>query len=301
MNTSDSVTQTINMRPRWRDFFELCKPRVVALMMLTTLVGMQCASDDFIPWQPLVFGTLGIAFASAAGAVINHLVDHKIDAKMQRTHGRPIPCGRVSVRQALLFGLVLTFISMLTLGLLVNPLTAMLTFCTFLGYAVFYTLYLKRTTPQNIVIGGLFGAMPPLLGWTAVSNTIDPNGLLLALIIFIWTPPHFWALAIYRYEDYQKADIPMLPVTHGIPFTRLCILLYTILLVGVSVLPYVTHMSGLIYLISSLVLGLIFLGWAIALFVNHSPRIALNTFRFSILYLMLLFIALLLDHQWFVY
>lgn len=279
-----------------RDYYELCKPRVVALMVLTVIVGMQLASPKIISLYTLFFGVLGIAFSAASAAVMNHLVDHRIDAIMKRTERRPLPSGRLTPKQAVYFAMILGTMGMFILVVFVNILTAVLTFATLIGYAGIYTLYLKRATPQNIVIGGAAGAAPPLLGWTAVTGHIEPHALLLVLIIFTWTPPHFWALAIARYQDYSKANIPMLPVTHGIPFTKLSILLYTILLSAVSLLPYVTELSGLFYLLATLVLDIGFIYFAIKLILNDKIQIAMQTFRYSILYLMLLFLILLIDH-----
>ncbi len=280
----------------WRDYLELCKPRVVALMLLTAIVGMQLAAPGLIPWHAFIFGTIGIAFCAGSAAAINHLADYRIDAMMARTHRRPIPTGRVSSRHAMYFAIIIGGLGMLVLIFFVNALTAALTFLTLIGYAGIYTLYLKRTTPQNIVIGGAAGAAPPVLGWTAVTGHLDPQSLLLMLIIFVWTPPHFWALAIARFADYAKADIPMLPVTHGIPFTKLAILLYTFLLTAVSLLPYVIGMSGIIYLIGTLILDAGFLYFAFCLYFKTGERIALETFRYSIIYLMVLFVVLLVDH-----
>ena len=280
----------------WRDYLELCKPRVVALMLLTVLVGMFLATPGLVSLNILFYGILGIGFCAASAASINHLVDKRIDAIMSRTQKRPVAKGRISVQRALMFA---TTMGALGLGILVyyvNALTALLTFITLIGYAGIYTGYLKRATSQNIVIGGLAGAAPPLLGWTAVTNHLDPQALLLVLIIFTWTPPHFWALAIYRFEDYKQAEIPMLPVTHGIAYTKLQILLYSILLVVVSVLPVVVGMSGLLYLVGSLLLGARFLYWAQRLYRFQDAAIAMKTFRFSIVYLMLLFVLLLVDH-----
>ena len=233
---------------RLHDYFELTKPRVVALIVFTAMVGMLLATPALPPWSAFAYGTLGIWLAASSAAAINHVLDRRIDAEMARTRRRPIPTGHVSEAGALLFAFALGLASMLILALLVNPLTALLTFASLIGYSVIYTLWLKRATPQNIVIGGAAGAAPPVLGWTAITNSVDPNALLLFLIIFTWTPPHFWALAIARRDDYAKVGLPMLPVTHGIEFTRLHILLYTILLVIVTILPYLTGMSGLIYL-----------------------------------------------------
>lgn len=281
---------------KWRDYYELCKPRVVALMLLTVIVGMQLATPGLISFHVLFFGTVGIALSAGSAAVINQLVDHRIDAMMGRTEQRPLPAGRLSLKQALYFAIVLGCAGMLILVLFVNPLTAFLTFITLIGYAGIYTLYLKRATPQNIVIGGAAGAAPPLLGWTAVTGHLEPYAFLLVLIIFTWTPPHFWALAIARYQDYVKADIPMLPVTHGIPFTKLNVLLYTLLLTAVSILPYVTGLSGAFYLVTTLLLDAGFLYFAIKLFLRDSDKVAMQTFYYSIIYLMLLFLVLLIDH-----
>ena len=279
----------------WRDYFMLCKPRVVALMLITVLVGMYMAPGQ-VTLIVLVANMLGIGLVAGAAAAVNHVVDRRIDAMMARTQKRPVAQGRVTVRDALVFALLLGGIGLALLWIWVNALTAGLTFLSLLGYAGIYTGYLKRATPQNIVIGGLAGAAPPLLGWTAVTNHLDPQALLLVLIIFTWTPPHFWALAIYRYKDYQHADVPMLPVTHGIRYTKLNVLMYTILLLVVTALPFLVGMSGWIYGIGACVLGLRFLYWAILLLQRETPRIAMRTFRFSIVYLLLLFILLLVDH-----
>jgi heme o synthase len=280
----------------WRDYYELCKPRVVALMMLTTVVGMLLATNDGIPWHVLLWGNLGIALMASSAAAINHIVDQKIDAVMARTKKRPIVQGRVDALHALMFAFVLALLGMSILILLVNALTAWLTLASLIGYAVIYTLFLKRATPQNIVLGGLAGAAPPLLGWTAVTNNVDPHALLLVLIIFAWTPPHFWALAVHRKEEYARAEIPMLPVTHGVRYTKLHILLYTFILFAVTLLPFISGMSGWIYFISALILGIRFLDWAIAMWRDSRPHSAIKTFKFSITYLMLLFVALLADH-----
>lgn len=283
----------------WRHYYELCKPRVVALMLLTSIVGMLLATDE-IPWRVLLLGTLGIGLSAGAGGVLNQLIDRHIDGVMGRTKKRPLPAGVISPKKAGIFAFCLSLIGMSILVLFVNTLTAILTFITLVGYAFIYTIFLKRTTPQNIVIGGLAGATPPLLGWTAVTNAIDPSILLLVLLIFTWTPPHFWALAIARYEEYQKAEIPMLPVTHGIPFTKLCILLYTILMIVISILPYLVNLSGIIYLIGALVLGAIFLIKSITLYKSNSPEVAMSTFYYSIFYLMVLFFIILIDHYYFI-
>lgn len=286
-----------NFQQKWRDYLTLCKPRVVALMLLTMAVGMLLApKPNDLSIFVYIFATIGIATASASAAVLNHLIDRHFDAIMRRTQRRPLPQGTVSTKAAFCFALLLAVISMLMLFIFVNTLTAILTLISMFGYAIVYTLYLKHATPQNIVIGGLAGAAPPLLGWTAITNHIDANALLLVLIIFVWTPPHFWALAIYREQDYAEAKIPMMPVTHGIPFTKLQIVLYTILLLIVSVFPYLTGMFGLLYLISALLLGFVFLYYALYLKQQDKPIIAMKTFRYSIWYLMLLFSAMLLDH-----
>ncbi len=280
----------------WRDYYELCKPKVVFLIVFTAIVGMFLASPGMVPLDALVFGTLGIGLAAASAAAINQLVDQQVDSIMGRTSKRPLPTGHLSKNQALIFAIIVGIIAMLILVFLVNVITAVLTFFSLIGYAVIYTMFLKRATPQNIVIGGAAGAAPPVLGWSAVTGTIDPNSLLLFLIIFAWTPPHFWALAIHKRDEYAKVDIPMLPVTHGIEFTRLHVLLYTIILCAVTLLPYLVGMSGLIYLVSALVLDGIFMYYAIRLMGGKQPSVAMKTFGYSILYLMLLFAALLIDH-----
>lgn len=285
-----------NKTASWRDYYEMCKPRVVMMMILTAMIGMFLAVPGMVPIDILIWGNIGIALVSGAGAVVNHLIDHRADLIMQRTIKRPIPQGKVTPRQALIFASIICTLGMGIMIFLVNPLSAWLTLASFVGYAIIYTGYLKRATPQNIVIGGLSGAMPPLLGWTAVTGSVDPNGLLLVLIIFAWTPPHFWPLAIHRKKDYAKTDIPMLPVTHGDTLTKLHSLLYTIIMLIVTLLPYLTGMSGVVYLISAIVLGLAFLYRSIDLMFTKDPTAAMRTFRFSIVYLILLFIALLVDH-----
>jgi protoheme IX farnesyltransferase len=281
----------------WRDYFELGKPKVVALIVFTAVVGMFLAVPGMPPLDALVFGTIGIGLAASSAAAINHVLDRRYDEQMARTMGRPIPSGLVTTGQALAYAAVIGAASMLALWALVNPLTAVLTFASLIGYAVLYTVWLKHVTPQNIVIGGAAGAAPPVLGWTAVTGSADPHALLLFLIIFVWTPPHFWALAIARRDDYARAGIPMLPVAYGIEFTRLHILLYTILLVIVTLLPYLTGMSGLIYLAAAVVLGAVFVRHALALRRPDAPAtLPMKVFRYSINYLMLLFAALLLDH-----
>lgn len=282
--------------PLWRAYLEMCKPGVVTLMLLTALIGMCLSTDNIVPWQPMLLGLIGIGFVSSAAAVMNHLIDRRVDELMKRTHYRPLPTQKISPFNALIFSLILMYIGMSILWFYVNHLTALLTFASLITYAIIYTVFLKHATPQNIVIGGTAGAMPPLLGWTAITNHIDPHGLLLVLIIFIWTPPHFWALAIHRVEDYKKANVPMLPITHGIAYTCLHILLYTILLLIVTLLPYLVGMSGLIYLIGATILGGFFLYWAIKLYRDQNPNTALKTFKFSIYYLMLLFFVLMFDH-----
>lgn len=279
-----------------KDFIELCKPRVVALMILTALVGMFLASTNALPWHILIFGNLGITLMACAGAVMNHLLEYRTDVLMQRTQRRPIVRGKIAPKQALIFALTLCVLGFIILIIGVNAVTALLTLFTFIGYAGIYTLYLKRATPQNIVIGGLAGAMPPLLGWVAVTGHIEAGGLLLTLIIFIWTPPHFWALAIHRRDDYAKANIPMLPVTHGIRYTKINVLLYTLLLAGVTCLPFAIGMSGWIYLVITILLNLRFIYLAIVLLKQENSAIAYATFRYSIIYLMGLFVALLVDH-----
>jgi protoheme IX farnesyltransferase len=291
VNTSPSLRATT-----WRDFYELGKPRVVMLIMFTAIAGMFLAAPGFPPPNALIFGTLGIALAASSAAVINHVLDRKFDAQMARTRNRPLPTGHVTGQQAIAYAAILGVLSMLLLWVCVNPLTAVLTFSSLIGYAVVYTVWLKHATPQNIVIGGAAGAAPPVLGWTAVTGHVDPYALLLFLIIFTWTPPHFWALAIARRDEYAQAGIPMLPVAYSIEFTRLHILLYTILLVIVTLLPYLTGMSGLIYLAAALGLGGFFLFRASQLKLRTDERLPMQTFSFSITYLALLFTALLVDH-----
>lgn len=280
----------------WREYIELCKPRVVALMVFTSLVGMFLATPDFVPMEALVFGTIGIGFMAGAAAAINHLVDQRIDGLMRRTMGRPLPTGRIDPVSALVFVLLLGGVGFAILAMLVNQLTALLTLLSLVGYSGVYTFYLKRATPQNIVIGGAAGAMPPVLGWTAVTGQIDPYALLLFLIIFAWTPPHFWALAIHRRNEYARAGVPMLPVTHGVAFTRLQIFLYTLLLCVVSVLPFATRMSGWLYMGGAVLLNAGFLYHALALWLRDDAKLPMKTFGYSILYLMALFAFLLLDH-----
>ncbi len=290
------TTLTRTATASWRDYLELTKPRVVALMIITSAIGMLLSTPGAIPWSVLLLGNLGIALCAGSAAAINHVVDRRIDIHMARTQRRPLAQGRVHPLHALLFALVLGVAGMARLLLWINALTAWLTLGSLLGYAVIYTSFLKRATPQNIVIGGLAGAAPPLLGWTAVTGRVDAEALLLVLIIFAWTPPHFWALAIHRKAEYAKVDIPMLPVTHGEQYTKLHILLYTFILFAVSLLPYVIHMSGPLYLIAAIALGLRFIDWAWALYRDSRKHAAIRTFKFSLWYLLWLFVALLVDH-----
>ena len=280
----------------WRDYYTLTKPRVVQLLVFTAVVGMFLATPGFVSWDVLIFGSLGIGLAAASGAVVNHVLDQRIDEKMTRTRDRPLPMGRVDERDAFIFAVILGVIGLGVLAFLVNPLTAVLTFASLIGYAVIYTVFLKRSTPQNIVIGGAAGAAPPLLGWAAVTNEVSGYALLLFLIIFTWTPPHFWALAIARKDDYERAGVPMLPVTHGIEMTKSFVLGYTVLLVLVSVLPYLTGMSGMLYLLGAILLGGGFLYYAIRLKLGEHDEVAMKTFAYSITYLIALFSFLLVDH-----
>jgi protoheme IX farnesyltransferase len=284
----------------WHDYYELTKPRVVMLIVFTAVVGMFLAVPGWPGAVELIFGTLGIGLAASSAAVVNHVLDVRIDVQMTRTRRRPLPRGRLTEAQAMMFAAMLCVVSMLLLWFVVNPLTAVLTFASLIGYAVVYTVFLKRATPQNIVIGGAAGAAPPVLGWTAITGEVHANALLLFLIIFAWTPPHFWALAIARRDDYKKVGIPMLPVTHGNAFTRQFILLYTILLVLITILPYLSGMSGLIYLAAAVSLGAMFLYYAIRLKIDDNVLLPMRVFRFSIQYLMYLFAALLVDHYFFI-
>ena len=280
----------------WRLYLALTKPRVVALIVFTAIVGTLMSTPGMPPLSAMLWGNLGIALASASAAAINHVLDRRIDAQMSRTRGRPLPTGGLNERQALIFAAALGFVSMAVLGLLVNLLTAVLTFASLIGYAIIYTAWLKRATSQNIVIGGAAGAAPPVLGWTAVTGHVDADALLLFLIIFAWTPPHFWALAIARRDEYARAGIPMLPVTHGVAHTRLHVLLYTVLLVLVTLLPFMTRMSGLIYLAAALILDAMFLYHALILKISARQDLPMRVFRFSVNYLMWMFAALLVDH-----
>ncbi len=279
-----------------REYLELAKPRVVSLIVFTAVVGMFLSTSSMVPWNILVLATLGIALAAGSAAAINHLVEQRSDALMARTRARPLPTGQLNSRQAIVFAGCLGTVSMLVLLLGVNLLTAVLTFVSLIGYSIIYTLFLKRRTPQNIVIGGAAGAAPPVLGWTAVTGEISSDALLLFLIIFVWTPPHFWALALYREQEYAKAGIPMLPVTHGAKFTRLYVLLYVILLAAVTLLPFATNMSGLVYLVGVVALNVVFLWFAWRLYRRYSDTLARRTFGYSIQYLALLFALLLIDH-----
>tara|TARA_R110001599_G_scaffold353459_1_gene592558 strand:- start:267931 stop:268830 length:900 start_codon:yes stop_codon:yes gene_type:complete len=291
MTTRDTTTPVT-----WRDYKELTKPNVVLLMILTAAIGMFLAVPGMVPLHILILGNLGIALCAGSAATVNHLVDQRIDRKMARTHKRPIAQGRVGPAQAAVFAAIIGGLGMAILLIWINALTAWLTFASLLGYAVVYTMFLKRATPQNIVIGGLAGAAPPLLGWTAVTGQVDGHGLLLVLIIFAWTPPHFWALAIHRREEYASVDIPMLPVTHGVAFTKLHILLYTVIMFLITLLPFVTRMSGPLYLLGAIVLGCGFLYWAVELIRDKNPNAPMETFRYSIIYLMALFLIMLMDH-----
>ncbi len=281
---------------RMRQFYALTKPRVTMLAVFCAVIGMFLATPGMVPWSVLAAGTAGIALLAGAAFAINCLVEQEIDAKMARTRARPLPRGELTSLHTVIFAGAIGGIGMFLLYRYVNALTMWLTFCTFVGYALIYTILLKPATPQNIVIGGLAGAMPPLLGWTAVTGEVAPEALLLVLIIYAWTPPHFWALALYRTEDFTRAGLPMLPVTHGQEFTRLQVLLYTVILIGSTLLPFAYGMSGWIYLITALALDAMFLYYAVRIYVAYSDRLAQQTFRFSVIYLAVLFTALLLDH-----
>jgi heme o synthase len=294
--STDHYAARARLPALWRRYLELTKPRVVTLITFTAIVGTLLSTPGLPPWDALLFGNLGIALAAACAATLNHVLDRRIDEQMTRTRGRPLPTGQLTERSALTFAAVLGVTAMALLAFLVNLLTAALTFLSLIGYAVIYTLWLKRATSQNIVIGGAAGAAPPVLGWTAVTGHVDPDALLLFLIIFAWTPPHFWALAIARRDEYARAGIPMLPVTHGVAYTRLQVLLYTVLLTVVTLLPYLTRMSGLLYLAAALVLNGFFLYYALALKITARAGLPMRVFRFSVTYLMWLFAALLADH-----
>lgn len=279
-----------------KDYLELCKPRVVVLMILTSIVGMCLAPSVGVPVVPLLLGNMGIALVAGAAAALNHIADQHIDKLMGRTQNRPIVKGKISTKNSLIYATVLCAVGMFILFKYINTITAVLTFISLIGYAVCYTLYLKHATPQNIVIGGIAGAAPPLLGWTAVTGAVNPHALILVLIIFIWTPPHFWALAIARLDDYAKANIPMLPHTHGVKYTKLNIILYTILLVCASSLPFVVGMSGLIYFVGVSLANSLFLYYVIKLYVSDDKKVAMNAFWYSIHYLGIIFLLLLIDH-----
>ncbi|MGH8458005.1 MAG: heme o synthase [Nevskiales bacterium] len=295
MNSSTATAQRPLLQ-RLNDYYELCKPRVVMLIVFTAVVGMFLATPGMVPLDVLVLGTLGIGLMAASAAAVNQILDQQVDARMARTCGRPLPTGHLSIRESASCALLLGLAGMAILYVWINPLTAWLTLATLIGYAGVYTIYLKRATPQNIVIGGAAGAAPPVLGWAAVTGTIDPHALLLFLIIFTWTPPHFWALAIERHAEYAKVDIPMLPVTHGIEYTRLQVLLYTVLMVAVSLLPFVFGMSGPLYLVGASLLGGVFLYYAWLLKYAPRPGLPMRTFGYSIVYLMGIFTLLLVDH-----
>ena len=279
-----------------KNYYELCKPNVVLMMLLCALVGIILASDTLLPLIEILVPLVGIGLCSGSAAAINQIIDREADAEMARTDKRPIPQGEISVTNASIFAFVIGVLGVLILVYFVNSLTAILTIFALGGYAFIYTIFLKRATPQNIVIGGLAGAAPPLLGWASVTNTIEPNALILVLIIFIWTPPHFWALAIYRKDDYAKQSIPMLPVTHGVAFTKLQIVLYTIILFLVSLFPYIVLMSGAVYLISAIILSSLFLFYSVRLYLSDDDKYAMQTFWYSIYYIFLIFIALIIDH-----
>ena len=298
MTTSTATAKSVNSF-QLKGFLSLCKPRVTALIVFTAIIGMLMATPGMVSIPLLIATTIGVAFSSGAAAAFNCLIEHKIDAVMARTRARALPTGQVSSSQTVFFASLLGGTGLAILYYFVNPLTMWLTFATFVGYAVIYTVFLKPATPMNIVIGGASGAMPPILGWAAVTNTVSPESLIMFLIIFAWTPPHFWALALYRREEYAKVGMPMLPVTHGEKFTLLHILLYTIILVAVSLMPYALGMSGVIYLASTVVLDGIFMAYVIGLYRNYSDDLAKRTFKYSILYLTLLFAALLVDHYWY--
>lgn len=295
-----SVAKLQRIGMSFQNFLALCKPRVTALIVFTAMIGMFLATPGIVPLGLLLAATLGIGMASGAAAAFNCLIEQQIDARMARTRGRPLPTGQVTSNQTILFATLMGGLGLAILYYFVNPLTMWLTFATFVGYAVIYTVFLKPATPLNIVIGGASGAMPPILGWAAVNNVVSPESLILFLIIFAWTPPHFWALALYRREEYAKVGMPMLPVTHGEAFTLLHIVLYTVILVTVAFMPYGLGMSGGIYLISAIILNAIFMAYAIGLYRKYSDDLAKRTFRYSIVYLTLLFAALLVDHYWFV-
>ncbi len=296
ISNPSEIAEPLPVRSILQEYFRITKPRVVGLIMFTAVAGMFLAVPGMPNLLTVLLATLGIGLSAAAGAAVNHVLDEEKDAQMKRTRNRPIPTGRLETGPALIFACVLAGMSMIILSVTVNVLTSILTFASLIGYAVIYTVFLKHATPQNIVIGGAAGAMPPVLGWTAMTGELSSDAFLLFLIIFCWTPPHFWALALYRHLDYEKAKIPMLPVTHGQKFTRLQILLYTVLLVAVSIMPFATGLFGLPYLAAALILGVIFIAFAIRLFRNYSDDLSRKIFRFSIQYLAILFAVMLFDH-----
>jgi protoheme IX farnesyltransferase len=287
---------TSNIPYKWRQLYALTKPRVTQLAVFCAIIGMFLATPGMVPWSVLIGGSFGIWLLASAAFAVNCLIEQKVDAKMKRTAWRASATGEATVQEILILSAVLGSIGSLMLWYFANPLTMWLTILTFVGYAIIYTWYLKPATSQNIVIGGLSGAMPPALGWAAVANNVSPEAWLLVLIIFVWTPPHFWALALYRREDYEKSQLPMLPNTHGEQYTLLHIVLYTLIMLAASILPYVYGMSGILYLISALILGFIFLGYTVKLYMHYSDRLARKTFRYSIWYLSILFVVLLIDH-----
>ncbi len=292
---SETTIEREKQKPGFGDYYELTKPNVVYLMLLTSAIGMFMSTSAGVPLDILILGNLGIGLCSASGAVINHLVDQRIDTIMARTHNRPVAKGLITQKQAGVFAAILGVTGMAVLLIFINQLTAWLTLFSLIGYAGIYTLWLKRATPQNIVVGGLPGAAPPLLGWTAVTNEVHGHALLLVLIVFAWTPPHFWALAINRREDYAKAAIPMLPVTHGVKYTALHIMLYTLVLIAISLLPFATGMSNVLYLAGAVILGLIYLYYSVRI-MRGDPTAPMASFKFSIIYLMAIYIIMLLDH-----
>ena len=296
MSSTLATQNAQNLGSRLHQFYQLTKPRVVSLIVFTAFIGMLLAVPGAVPLQPLVFGTVGIALVAGAAAAFNCLVEQKIDAVMTRTRRRPLPQGTITPAQTLVFAGIIGGMGLFTLFQWVNPLTMWLTLATFVGYAVVYTVILKPLTPQNIVIGGASGAMPPVLGWVAVTGEVGHDALLLFLIIFAWTPPHFWSLALYRRDEYAKAGVPMLPVTHGDRFTRLSVLLYTIILCAVTLLPFAFRMSGFVYLVAAIALNVVYLKYAIKIVTQYSDQLARRAFRYSIVYLSLLFAALLVDH-----
>jgi len=299
VSNPSATSELIPLRSTLRAYYRITKPRVVALIMFTAIAGMFLAVPGMPDLFTLMIATLGIGLAAASGAAVNHVLDEDKDARMLRTRNRPIPSGRIKTTAALTFACLLAAVSMLVLTTAVNLLTSVLTFASLIGYAVIYTVFLKHATPQNIVIGGAAGAMPPVLGWTAMTGELSSDAFLLFLIIFCWTPPHFWALALYRHKDYRNAEIPMLPITHGQQFNRLHSLFYTVLLVSVSIMPFATGMFGIVYLTAAIGLGLVFIGFAVGLFKHYSDRIARKMFRYSIQYLALLFAVMLIDHYLF--